>query len=116
MIAHFFGLYDIDGFRYNAFMKMNCSNIWCDFFKAVHDRHRQHILDLIHKHGPLNANQIVKRVSLSQPTVSHHLKILNQAKIVNSKKQGKEVIYSINEKSIKECCGSFMARFASDGK
>ena len=97
-------------------MNTTCPRAWCVFFKAVHDQHRQPILDLLHKHGSMTANQIVAKISISQPTVSHHLKILHQAKIVNSKKQGKEVIYSINEESIKKCCGSFMDKFVSTEK
>ena len=97
-------------------MNMTCPKAWCDFFKAIHDHHRQHILELLHQHGTLSANQIVAKVDLSQPTVSHHLQILHQAKIVESKRQGKEIFYSINEQSIKKCCGSFMARFVTNDK
>ena len=97
-------------------MKMTCSKVWCCFFKAIHDQHRQYILELLHKHGPLSANQIVAKVTLSQPTISHHLKILNQAKIVNSQRKGKEIFYSINKASIKKCCGGFMERFVTDAK
>jgi len=97
-------------------MKTSCPKMWCSFFKAVHDQHRQHILELLRRNGTLSANQIVTKTPLSQPTVSHHLKILHQAGVVTSKKQGKEVIYSLNEDSIMECCGSFVSRFVTSKK
>lgn len=87
--------------------------MWCHFFKAVHDQHRQHVLELLSEHGKLNASDIVKRLKLSQPTVSHHLKILHEAKLINAIKQGKEVFYTINQKSIVECCSGFIDKFAS---
>lgn len=93
-------------------MSITCPKMWCHFFKAIHDRHRQHVLELLAEHGQLNATEIVKRLKLSQPTVSHHLKILHEAKLINTLKQGKEVFYSINQKSIVDCCGGFIDKFA----
>lgn len=84
---------------------------WELFFKAVHDAHRQLILDIVQKHKEINANGIVEKIRLSQPTTSHHLKILTNASILKTKKVGKEVLYSINESAIDNCCGSFMKKF-----
>lgn len=92
-------------------MKPFCPKKWHDFFTAVHDTQRQMILEIIKNHGEINANGIVEKLSLSQPTVSHHLKILQEAGVLNAKKSGKEMLYSINCTCIKECCGGFMARF-----
>ena len=40
--------------------------------------------------------EIVEHVGLTQPTVSYHLKEMKHSGLLNSKKVGKEVIYSIN--------------------
>ncbi len=92
-------------------MNCACPKKWLNFFKAVHDQHRQRILDVIQSHKEINANGIVEKVRLSQPTISHHLKILCDASIIHAKKVGKEVIYSINETAINDCCGGFMRKF-----
>ncbi len=92
-------------------MKCLCPKKWQVFFRAIHDGHRQMILDIIRSHKEINAHDIGKNMSLSQPTISHHLKILTEASIVHAKKIGKEVIYSINESSIDECCSGFMDKF-----
>jgi len=92
-------------------MNTNCDANWCNFFKAVHDQHRQYILQLLKKHQTLNASQIISKLKLSQPTVSHHLKILHQAGLITTKKNGKEVNYSINQQQISSCCGGFMKHF-----
>ncbi|MEN8253033.1 MAG: metalloregulator ArsR/SmtB family transcription factor [Patescibacteria group bacterium] len=93
-------------------MISNCSSKWCSFFKAIHDQHRQAILELIRKYKKLNASQIISHLDLSQPTISHHLKILRQAEIIKTEKKGKEVFYSLDEKQIEDCCAGFMKHFS----
>jgi len=90
-----------------------CPKKWQVFFRAIHNKHRQAILNVIRSHTGVNANHIVQNVPLSQPTISHHLKILTDASIIKAKKAGKEVLYSINEHAIHECCGGFMHKFTS---
>jgi ArsR family transcriptional regulator, arsenate/arsenite/antimonite-responsive transcriptional repressor len=92
-------------------MKCFCPKKWLNFFYAIHHHHRQMILDIIKSHGEINASGIISRVGISQPTVSHHLKILCDAQVLKTKKVGKEVIYSINDLSIKNCCNGFMHKF-----
>jgi DNA-binding transcriptional ArsR family regulator len=45
----------------------------------------------------LNAGQIVAACPLSQSTVSHHLKILREAGVLQSEKMGKEVYFWIDK-------------------
>lgn len=65
-------------------------------FTALGDEHRQRILLLFEKRERLNVGQIAEVSTLSRSTVSHHLKILREAKVLNSEKIGKEVWYWIN--------------------
>lgn len=89
-----------------------CSHKYLTFFKAVHDNHRQKILDIIKKHREINASEINKKVKLSQPTISHHLSILSEAGVIKSVKKGKEMFYSINKKKITSCCMDFLKIFS----
>jgi ArsR family transcriptional regulator len=91
-------------------MKCECPPEWLSFFKAAADQHRQQILGLINQKGRVNASQIVEKINLSQPTISHHLKILSEAELILARKKGKQTFYSINEKSIANCCIGFMNR------
>lgn len=88
-----------------------CPKTWIKFFKAVCDEQRHAILDCVRKNEKIKVGDIVKKMKISQPTVSHHLKILCDAEIVVSEKKGKEVFYSLHEKSIIKCCSGFMERF-----
>jgi len=77
------------------------------FFKAVCDLNRHKILHLIKKNGEMNASEIVDKINLSQPTISHHLKILVEAEVIASRRAGKETYYKVNEKFINHCCHGF---------
>jgi len=88
-----------------------CPKNWHNFFKAVSHKHRQEILDVIAHHHNLNATQINQKIKLSQPTLSHHLKLLSEAEIITATKKGKEVLYSLNQKHIAECCSGFQNKF-----
>ena len=48
----------------------------------------------------LNVGDIASRVTLSRPTVSHHLLILKRAGLVRTRKQGREVYYRLNKAPI----------------
>lgn len=84
------------------------------FFKAICDLNRHKILHLIKKNGELNASEIIKKVGLSQPTVSHHLGILVAAEVLESRKDGKETYYRVNSRFINHCCLGFAKDFCPD--
>lgn len=72
-----------------------------EIFKALSDKNRLLILDML-SCGELCACDIMEGLNLTQPTISHHMKILQHAGLVNSKKNGKWVIYSINNDTSQE--------------
>ena len=49
-----------------------------------------------------NVSQIASHVNLSQPLVSHHLRLLKDLRILKSSKKGQCVYYSLNDDHIKE--------------
>lgn len=83
------------------------------FCRALGDNTRQEILQLLQKKGELRVSAIVTAFErTSQPTISHHLKILKQEGLVNRRREGKEIIYSLNAENVEECCGLLWAKFA----
>ncbi len=68
-----------------------------DAFKALGDPVRIQLLSLIAsaEDGEACACDLVEPVGRSQPTVSHHLKILREAGLVQSEKRGTWVWYSV---------------------
>lgn len=64
-------------------------------FTALGDEHRQRILLTFEPGERLNVGQIVEVSTLSRSAVSHHLKILRDAGVLQSVKEGKEVYFWI---------------------
>jgi ArsR family transcriptional regulator len=81
-----------------------------EFCKALADDTRQQILVLL-MDGERCVSDIVDAFDMSQPTISHHLGVLKQQKLVTSRKEGKLVFYDINHDNVVECCGQLMAKF-----
>ena len=64
--------------------------------RGLSDPNRVEILRLIAaQRGPICACDIVEAIDLSQPTVSHHLKILREAGLIEATKQGLWTFYAI---------------------
>ncbi|MFH1699970.1 MAG: metalloregulator ArsR/SmtB family transcription factor [Candidatus Zixiibacteriota bacterium] len=76
------------------------------YFKAFGDPSRLKILGFLSS-KEMTVNDIVKKMDLSQPTISRHLAILREAEIVVDRRDGQKVYYSINRNSISKCCCSF---------
>lgn len=70
--------------------------------KALSDKTRIKILKEISATGRMCGGEVEKIACLSQPTVSHHLKILTDAGLVYSEKSGRHMLFSVNEKVIED--------------
>ncbi len=81
-----------------------------EFCKALADDTRQRILTMLLEEEKC-VSDIVAEFNMSQPTISHHLGILKQFNLVTSRKEGKQVFYTINQDNVVECCGQLVAKF-----
>ncbi len=78
-------------------------------FKALADQNRLQIIELLRK-GEKCACVLLEKLNISQPTLSHHLKILVDAKIIDYRKEGKWMHYSLRnglKNRISECLKNF---------
>jgi DNA-binding transcriptional ArsR family regulator len=66
------------------------------FFKALGDDSRQRIIGLLATRE-MCVCELMSALMMTQPTTSHHLKILEDADIVKSRKDGKWVFYSVSD-------------------
>jgi ArsR family transcriptional regulator, arsenate/arsenite/antimonite-responsive transcriptional repressor len=64
-------------------------------FQAFGDTGRQDIILLLAEVDSLNVNQIAEQLTLSRPTISHHLKTLRSAGLVSSERRGTENFYTL---------------------
>ena len=68
--------------------------------KALSDANRIRIIEML-VDGEKCGCEILEELDISQPTLSHHMKILTECNLLNSKKNGKWQIYSINSEKFK---------------
>ena len=64
-------------------------------FKAISDETRLKILDML-SCGQMCACDILEGLSISQSTLSYHMKSLTECELVNSNKKGSWVEYTLN--------------------
>jgi DNA-binding transcriptional ArsR family regulator len=67
-----------------------------EMFKALAVETRVRILELLKTQGPLGAKEIARVTGISAAAASQHLKILKQARLVRSERQGYWIPYAVN--------------------
>lgn len=72
------------------------------FFKALSDERRMEIFQMLSQQGELCACRILEKLDFTQPTLSHHMKILCDSQVVTCRKEGKWTHYSINRPVVEQ--------------
>ncbi len=83
------------------------------FAKALADDTRQKIMRLCCCDW-LSVSEIVDKMKVTQPTVSHHLAVLREAGLVKVREEGKQTFYTLNQNRVVACCGQLMLKFAPE--
>lgn len=68
---------------------------------ALGDPTRRKLFERI-RQGPCTVSELVETVTVSQPAVSQHLKVLREAQLVNVEKLGQKRIYQLNPSGLQE--------------
>lgn len=76
-------------------------------FKALNDPTRREILELLQEKD-MTAGEIVEQFKISGPSISHHLDLLKQAKLVTAEKEGQFISYSLNTTVVDELLKWFL--------
>jgi ArsR family transcriptional regulator len=87
-------------------------------FRALGDETRVQIIRLLAQQGePLCVCHVEAAFTLSQPTISHHLKVLRDAGLVSTERRGVWIYYRLNRERL-ETLRSFItavSRFNIEG-
>lgn len=70
-------------------------------FTALGDATRLHILRVIALNKRMRAKDLLEYLSITQPTLSHHMRLLSEEKLVLAEKTGRECFYSVNRETIR---------------
>lgn len=81
-----------------------------NFFKAMGEDTRVKIITMLLKEE-MCICELIEKLGLSQSAVSHHVKILKQAELVNDRREGKWTFYSINKNGFAAHLGSLQEKF-----
>jgi DNA-binding transcriptional ArsR family regulator len=73
---------------------------------ALSDPTRQQIVAVLSRER-LNVSELTERFSLSQPAISHHLRILSGAGLLVQERHGRERVYRLDTK----CCQGLADQF-----
>ena len=84
--------------------------------KALADPKRFRMVQEIAKAGELSCGQVADRFHVSQPTISHHLKILVDAGVVVVRHEAKHHFLSVNDALVKNVLAVLPARLMATGR
>ncbi|WP_221586166.1 helix-turn-helix transcriptional regulator [Microbacterium sp. G2-8] len=92
-----------------------------DIFDVIADGTRREILQLLLRRdqesdGGTSVSQIVSELSVSQPTVSKHLKVLREAGIVTVREEGQHRYYRLETEPLEEVDDWLVPFFVDEGE
>ncbi|MFZ5552478.1 MAG: ArsR/SmtB family transcription factor [Bacteroidota bacterium] len=70
--------------------------------KALADETRYKILKTLMDKGEISCGELESHFTLSQPTISHHLKILYDCGLIIAQKEGQHSLLTVNKKTLKK--------------
>ena len=87
------------------------------FAKVLADATRQEIMDMLCCEW-LSVSEVVAGLEgqVNQPTVSHHLRKLAEAGLVEIRQEGRQRYYTLNQERLAVCCGQLVMRFAPEAR
>lgn len=80
---------------------------------AVADPYRMSILREILSKGSIRCCDVVSLTGLSQPTCSHHIKLLSESELIECRKEGRNNIFSLKKNNFKKL-GTYLEQFSKD--
>ena len=85
-----------------------------EIFKVLSDSNRLQIIDML-SCGEMCVCKILEKFDITQPTLSHHLKVLADNGIVTSRKEANWIHYKLNDEKMKEI-NEFLQFISNDKK
>lgn len=73
-----------------------------DVFAAIADSTRRNLLLRLANDGEQCVSQLLEPLSVSQPTISKHLRVLREAGLVRSRKVGRLMVYQIDASQLQQ--------------
>jgi predicted transcriptional regulator len=82
-----------------------------DVFKALADENRRHLLDMLRERDGQTLNELCGELAMSRQAVSKHLRILEQAGLVNCLQTGRNKHHYLNPIPLQEIVDRWLSEF-----
>jgi len=79
-------------------------------FKAMADPTRRKILRMLGERE-MTAGEIAARFDISAPSMSHHFNVLKNADLISGRREGQQIIYTLNTSVVQNLLALFMDLF-----
>jgi DNA-binding transcriptional ArsR family regulator len=66
-----------------------------EVFKALSDPTRREVLRLLSQ-GERTAGELAEHFDMTKPSMSHHFTVLKSAELIRSRREGQQIIYSLD--------------------
>lgn len=84
-------------------LSSNCSGCFAGLACEI----RTEIVNLLQQEKKMSVLEIAKQFAVTQPTITHHLKYLEEVGILKSQREGRKIFYFIHPKCSKKDCNIF---------
>lgn len=83
-------------------------------FKALADPTRRRILKMLNR-GEMTAGDLAKGFDISAPSMSHHFNVLKEADLVLARREGQQILYSLNTTVFQDVMTVLLDMFGKGG-
>jgi ArsR family transcriptional regulator len=66
-----------------------------EVFKALSDPTRREVLRILSQ-GERTAGELAEPFDMTKPSMSHHFAVLKEAELIRSRREGQQIVYSLN--------------------
>jgi ArsR family transcriptional regulator, arsenate/arsenite/antimonite-responsive transcriptional repressor len=80
-------------------------------YKALADPTRRQILRML-SDGEKSAGDVAKAFDISAPSMSHHFNVLKSAELIEGRREGQQIVYSLNTTVVQELMTMFIDLFS----
>jgi ArsR family transcriptional regulator, arsenate/arsenite/antimonite-responsive transcriptional repressor len=87
-----------------------------DAFKALADPTRRRILRMLNLKPEMSAGEIAAAFNISAPSMSHHFNVLKEADLISARREGQQILYSLNTTVVQDLMAMLFEMFAKEGK
>lgn len=87
-----------------------------DSFKALADPTRRRILQMLNRRPEMSAGEIAASFNISAPSMSHHFNVLKEADLISARREGQQILYSLNTTVVQDLMTMLFELFAKDAR